>query len=154
MASFYRKNLILKLINSLHSQQLYSKLGLGVERIIRKRTREGKDVEGVPFVEYSKGYVKKKEAAGFADAHAVNLTFSKVHGMLSKMTHEVANDLESVSVFFDDQEKEQLALYHHKLGAGRGKVIRKFFDVELQTEKDQLADIYVLEVKKIIKNLG
>lgn len=154
MAKVFKKNLILKLINSLHSQQLYSKLGLGVERIIRKRTRAGKDVDGIPFKSYSKGYIKKKEIAGFADPHAVNLTFSRVENMLNSITHEVANDLESVAVFFDDKDKEQLALYHHKLGAGKGKVVRKFFDIELQSEKDQLADIYIKDVKKIIKNLG
>lgn len=148
-----KNNKIPKLLNDLHAQQIYNKLGLSAIRLIKKRTREGKDMHGSEFIQYSAGYIKKKDKAGFADPHKVNLTFSKVGGMLSSIDHKVNASLTSVLVFFDDREKERIAKYHQIEGAGKGRVIREFFDIVEQSEIDQLVDIGAKEVSKIIKRL-
>lgn len=140
-------------IKGMKSQQFLNKLALAAIRIIKKRTREGKDIKGASFKEYSKGYLKKREAAGLPNADQVNLRFAKRQSMMDAIDHEVANDLESVAVLFNDSVKNDLAYYHNVSGAGTSNVIRKFWGIELQEELDDMGDIGFKELEKIFKDL-
>lgn len=144
------KNLIPELLDALRSHSLYTKLGLGAERIIKSRTRKGLDVKGSAFTDYSAGHLKKRKQAGITQASKVNLVFSPNFGMLASINHAVANNLESVAIQFENPEKEQLAVYHNITGAGKSRVKREFWGIELQEEIDKLADIGYNEIKDII----
>jgi hypothetical protein len=141
-----------QIIDALKSQTLWNKVGLAGIRIIRKRTREGTDVEGKSFQEYSEGYAKKRERAGLP-THPVNLQFDDIQGMLMMVDHEVFNTLDGVKIFINDSAKEQLAVYHNIEGAGKGKVIRRFWGFN-EFENEQLSDLAEKEVANILKKLN
>jgi len=140
-----------KLLSALRNQTLWNKLGLAGIRLIRKRTRKGTDVDGKPFKKYSKGYAKKRAKAGLP-THPVNLQFADVGSMLMSIDHIVYNNFEGVSVLFGDPAKEKLATYHNIDGAGKSKVIRKFWGLN-ESEEKQLADLAAREIENIIKKL-
>ncbi len=140
-----------KLLDALKNQQLWNKLGLAAIRLIRIRTRKGKDVDGKDFKKYSAGYKKKREKAGLP-THPVNLEFANVGSMLHKIDHVIYNEFDGVSVLIDDPHKEQIARYHNIEGAGKSKVIRKFWGINKE-EEDKLVDIAAREVENIIKKL-
>ena len=141
-----------KLIKLLQSQAFYEKLGLAVIKIIKDRTRSGKDVEGKSFGSYSKSYIKVRERHNLP-THPVSMTFDDVSGMLTKIDHVVANDFKSVSVFFNDKAKQQIAYYWNVSGAGKNKMKRQFWGVKLQSELTKLSKIGYNLLKGIIKNL-
>lgn len=109
------------------NQQYWNALALRAIRIIRSRTRKGKDVEGRAFRQYNKQYLKKRQADGILNASLVNLEYSRVAGMLKSIDHMVSNDLSSVRIFFNNDRARTLAEYHNESGAGRSRIIRKFF---------------------------
>lgn len=141
-----------KLLRELHSADWLHALGLNAIRIIRKRTFAGKDVYGKSFQKYSPGYARKRERAGLL-THPVNLEFTRVSGMLDSLEHVVLQDLSDVQVKFTSDEAQQLARYHNIEGAGKSRVIRKFFGIELRTEKKQLEKIGAAEIKKLLQKL-
>jgi len=138
-------------IEAFKNQKLWDQVDLAVIRIIKKRTREGKDVDGVNFKPYSEGY-KRKRQLNALPTHIVNLQFDDIKGMLQNVTHEVDNDFEASKVFIGDAEKELIASYHNEKGAGKGHVIRKFWGVS-ESEEEKIQDIAAVEVAKIIKSL-
>lgn len=146
-------NISAKLLSALKSQEFYNKLGLAAIRIIKSRTRKQVDVQGDFFKDYHPSYVQRKRRLGFADPETVNLTLSKYRGMLNSIDHEVSSDLQSVAVYFDDKAKEQLAVYHNIMGAGKGKVIREFWGIEMQEEIDQLSSLGYRLLKNIFRKL-
>jgi len=146
-----------QLLNALHSQAFYNKLGLAAIRIIKDRTSKGKDVYGKTFESYSDPYAKLRESKGI-NTHPVNMRFSDLFGrgtggMMNKIGHVVANDLNSVAVLIKDPIKEQIAVYHNIQGAGKGKVIRKFWGIERAVEIKQLANIGYKALVDILKKL-
>lgn len=128
-----------------------NKLALGAIRLIKKRTRQGIDISGNPFIPYSKKYARKRERAG-KETSIVNLVYDDYFGMMNKIDHIVARDLSSVSILIDDKEKSQIARYHNIEGAGKGKVIRKFWGLS-EEEEAQLGELAELEIKNIISSL-
>lgn len=118
------------------NQQYWNALALRAIRIIRSRTRKGKDVEGRAFRQYNKQYLKKRQADGILNASLVNLEYSRVAGMLKSIDHMVSNDLTSVRIFFNNERAQTLARYHHEMGAGKSRVIRRFFDLSPAEAKE------------------
>jgi len=128
-----------KILSALDNDKILNRLGLGGIRIVKERTRKGLDVDGKSFKPYSEGYKKKREEAGLV-TDIVNLEFDDLEGMLHKVDHEVNNSLHSVQMLIDDPEKETIAGYHNIQGAGKSKVIRKFWGFS-EEEKEKLRDI-------------
>lgn len=140
-----------KMWNAVRLSQLANDLGLGAIKLIQQRTREGIDVDGNRFKPYSTGYKKLREKAGLG-TDIVNLKFSKYFGMLHEINHVVAQDLSSVSVLIDDTDKAEIAKYHNVMGAGKGKVIRKFWGLSPEEEK-ALTELTELEIQNVLKSL-
>lgn len=146
----------LRLIRALNSQKIYNKLGLAAIRIIRKRTRQSKDVRGTAFQKYTAAYIKRKARLGFANPSKVNLELSKVNGMLASIDYEVVEVLGDEDEFgyaevsITDPFKAQLAYYHNVAGAGKGKVIREFWGIELDAELNQLQSIVDEKAREVL----
>lgn len=129
-------------------------LGLAVIRIIMDRTREGKDVSGAPFKAYNEQYAKRRQKKTNFPPTPVNLTATveREQRMMStdNIIHEVNGDYNSVMVFMNYPEKEQLAYYHHISGAGKGRVIREFFDLS----DDEVTELTELANELVAKNIN
>lgn len=135
-------------------QDILNTLGLAVIRNMLGRTRKGVDVEGISFDAYNKQYAKRrKRKTGFPET-PVNLTATKQREQRMMSTdniiHEINGDYNSVEVFMKYPEKEQLAYFHHVSGAGKGRVIRRFFDVG----EDEFVKLVELVDEYIDKNIG
>ena len=137
---------------SFDNSALLNRLGLAAIRFIKSRTRRGIDVDGVPFRAYSERWAKIRKAEGLPTSY-VNLEFDDYSGMLQRMDHVVANDLQSVTVLFTDDEKDKIAGYHSYTGAGRGRVKRPFFFLS-RDENDQLRGIVQAEINLLLNNLN
>lgn len=135
------------LFDILKSQELQNQLGLGALRIIKKRTREGRDIQGNAFRPYSKGY-KKKRLDNDLPIDIVNLVWDDQQGMMSKTDFIISDDLKSISLIIDDDDKKEIAEYHNVKGAGKGKVIRKFwgFSPEEEEQLQGLADSIISNI--------
>lgn len=141
-----------KILKALKSQEFYNILGLAAIKIIKDRTRKGKDVKGKKFTPYSESYKKVRERAGLPTS-PVSLTFDDISGMLTKVDHVVANDFSHVSVLIDDAAKAQIAKYHNELGASKKKVIREFWGIEMNSEIKKLAKFGYDKLKNILNRL-
>lgn len=139
-------------IKAIKSADFQNTLGLAVIRIITSRTRQGIGVEGESFGTYSDSYIKLRERNHLPTSPVI-MTFDQATGMMSKITHVVANDLSSVSVFFDSPEKEQIARYWNIEGAGRNRMFRKFWGIFLKSEINELSRIGFNTLRDIIKKL-
>lgn len=140
------------LLSALKSQTLLNKLALGVEFIIKQRTQKGFDLYGQMFVKYSDPYKKKREHAHL-NTWPVDLYFDHTQGMLTKIDHVIANDFSSVRVLINDTEKEIIGGYHQTLGAGKSKVIRKWWGISQDSEKQKLSRLGWETIKAIIKSI-
>lgn len=144
---------VAELLKALKSQTLLTQLGIGAENIIRLRTQAGFDIFKHAFTPYSLGYQKKRKKF-HRDIWPVDLNWTRdYHGMLAHINHVVATDFSSVRILIDDPIKEQIGQYHQNLGAGKGKVIRKFWGISQQVEKDKLSKIGWDALKSIIQSL-
>ena len=132
--------------DALQSQEILNKVGLAAERIIRKRTREGLDVHGDPFAPYSESYADRRERKELPTG-TVNLQFSLYDGMLTTLTSEVGPDLEEVTLYFSDDEKAEIAGYHHT-GAGDNPK-REFFDLS-DEETEKIAELIGEEIDDLL----
>lgn len=126
-------------LDSSRRQVFLNKMALAVRYILRKRTSQGMDVDGKPFVPYSEKYAKKRAKKGLPITPP-DLIFDETSGMMHRIDHEVFNDNKSVEVFINTPEKEQLAIYHNIDGAGESKVLRRFWGL-MEGEKQQLFDL-------------
>ena len=125
---------------------------LGVEFIIKQRTQKGFDLFGQMFLPYSEAY-KKKRTRAHLNTWPVDLYYDHTQGMLTKIDHVIANDFSSVQVFINDADKELIGMYHNTLGAGKSKVIRKWWGISQDSEKEKLSRIGWETIKAIIKSL-
>lgn len=132
-------------------QQFWNAIALKAIRVIRNRTRQSRDMEGKKFREYNKQYLKKRRDAGILNAATVNLEFSRAGGMLKSLDHMVAQDLESVVVYFNDDRARELAGYHNDTGAGRSRVIRKFFGITPDAAKRILGEIDYTKIDNLFR---
>lgn len=141
-----------KLLKAIRSSEFYTIIALGAQKIIKDRTRRGKDVQGKTFQQYSEGYKKLRSREGLP-VSPVTLTFDDIAGMMKKIDHIIANDFSSVAVLIDDPDKGRIAKYHHELGAGKSKVIRRFWGIELASEIKKLSTLGYNKAKNIIQRL-
>ena len=142
-----------QLLKSLKSQKLQNLLGLAVTRKVKDRTRKGTDVDGSPFKPYSKGYKKKRKQAGLSTS-TVNLAFSKYDSMQKSIDHIVSRDFSKVVVYIkNNNKKRQIARYHHYKGAGKSKVVRKWFGLSKQ-DKIDIKEIARKTIYDIVSNLN
>ena len=113
-------------IQSLEGTGFWEKTAAAIELLIRKRTKAGKDVNGVDFKPYSKGYKRVREKKG-RPIDPVDLVIDRQAGMIAQITDTVFDGYKGVEVYINSDAKEQLAIYHNIMGAGKGKVIREFW---------------------------
>jgi hypothetical protein len=144
-------------------EAIFTRAELAILRIIKKRTREGKDVRGASFRPYSAGYRRVRQRAN-RPTSPVDLIFSNAGGMLDSIEGFINQDLTKLSIEFNKPDKERLAYYHNISGAGKGKVIREFWGLsEEESEKvfkdvEQLAlelgsNITEKELENVLKKL-
>lgn len=130
-----------------------NQLGLAVIRIIMTRTRKGIDVDGVSFKPYNPQYARRREKKTGFPPTPVTLTATpeREQRMMStdNIIHEINGDFNGVTIFMQYPQKEQLAYYHHISGAGKSRVIRKFFDLS----DDEVKDLVELANELVKKNL-
>lgn len=130
------KKILDDLIGNLQNQAQLSEIGIASERIIRKRTRTGRDIEGRPFKPYSDAYAEKRLELGLP-VDKVDLVFDDQFGMIRNIDHKVASDLKSVSLDIADARKKKIASYHNELGVGkRGENLRPFWGLGKKGEED------------------
>jgi len=142
----------------LHSRANLNLLGLAGIRLIKQRTRQGKFLPGsssggadYPYTQYSERHAERRARAGLP-THVVNLEFDDVAGMLQNVDHIVAADLNSVSIDIIEEGKKRIAGYHHETGAGKSRVIRKFFDLSPE-DREEIAKIVEEAAKLAISRL-
>lgn len=141
-----------RLIEGLHAQRQLNRLGLAVQRIIRRRTRRGIGVDGERFQDYSDGHTRKREAKGLP-TDTVDLTFSLYDGMMQAIDHVIANDYASVALLIDDRRKHQIARYHNIEGAGKSKVIRRFWGLS-DEEEGEVFNLFKEDVSVMLEELN
>lgn len=82
----------------LFSKQLFTEIGFFAQAMIKKRTSEGKDVDGQEFEPYSAAYAKFRRESGHP-ANKVNLFFTG--SMMSAMSQEIISGTKpGVKLFF------------------------------------------------------
>ncbi len=112
-------------------------------RNIRDRTqRKGISVNGTAFKPYSAGYKRAKiKESGVVDLTDTSQMFSSVKTKIlpSKGT-----------LFFRNMFANKKAFFHDQAGAGKGKVIRPFFGINRQEEK-QIVKVFVDKISRIVK---
>ena len=111
-------------------------------RNIRDRTqRKGIDVFGKPFREYSPGYKR----AAVKESGVVDLT--DTGQMFSSLTSKISRS--KGSLFFRNMFANKKAFFHDIAGAGKGKVVRPFFSINRQEEK-QIVKVFEEKIAKIL----
>ena len=133
-------------------------------RNIRIRTEKGKSVNGSPFTPYSTkpfffnikpesqpvfkffegGYREFRASKGRSTKPDLNFSGK----MLSSMTTKVVRD--KASLFFRRQAENKKAFFHDIAGAGKGKVVRPFFSINRQEEK-QIVKVFEDKIAKILQ---
>lgn len=141
-----------QILDAFENQTLLNKLGLAQIRNIKDRTRRGLDLFGRPFRPYTEEWKKRKESVFRVPSHPVNLILDDVTGMLTQIDHVVAADLRSVELMFRTPEKRRIASYHDQLGAGKSRVIRRFWGVSESDEK-ALGELVRAQLDLILQQL-
>ena len=112
-------------------------------RNIRDRTqRKGISVNGTAFKPYSAGYKRAK----IKESGVVDLT--DTGQMFSALTTKILPS--KGTLFFRNMFANKKAFFHDQVGAGKGKVIRPFFGINRQEEK-QIVKVFVDKISKIVK---
>lgn len=125
-------------------KELLEKLGRLLRDRIIDRTKRGIGVDGKKLKGYSKSYKEKRARAGKQTAHA-DLTWSG--DMLKNITPGVNVEKGEVVLFFPDQAQREKAWFHNVGGAGKSKVVRKFFAFN----DDDVAAIKELVAAHVVK---
>lgn len=110
---------------------------------IRFRTqKKGISLNGSPFKPYSDGYKRAKvKESGVVDLTDTQQMFSS---LTSKITPSKG------TLFFRNMFANKKAFFHDQAGAGKGKVVRRFFGINRQEEK-QIVKVFVDKISKIVK---
>lgn len=133
-------------------QKLLNKIGLAGIRRIKDRTRRGVDYLGLSFKAYSEGHAKKRRKLGLPTGH-VDLVFSLYDGMMQQLDHMVFRDLSGLSILIDDNEKQQLAVWHNIEGAGRSRVKREFFNLS-DADVDEIDTLVGVHIDGLLESLS
>ncbi|MBC8377188.1 MAG: hypothetical protein H8E26_14180 [FCB group bacterium] len=124
------------------------KLGLAAAFLIKERTAEGKDVDGDNFAKYSEDYAEKRRSENLP-THPVNLEFNAIDGMMHSIDHLVARDASKVVLYLRGSRNRRIARYHNKLGAGKSKVIRRFWGLN-NDEQTKISELVQLDLKEVL----
>ena len=109
---------------------------------IRDRTqRKGVSVNGTAFKPYSAGYKRAK----VKESGVVDLT--DTGQMFSSLTTRILPS--KGTLFFRNMFANKKAFFHDQAGAGKGKVVRPFFGINRQEEK-QIVKVFTDKISKII----
>jgi len=112
-------------------------------RNIRDRTqRKGVSVTGSPFKKYSLGYKRAK----VKESGVVDLT--DTGQMFSALTSKIRPS--KGTLFFRNMFANKKAFFHDVAGAGKGKVVRPFFAINRQEEK-QIVQVFTDKISKVVK---
>lgn len=128
---------------------ILEQLALRIKNIIYLKTQSGRDADGKPFAPYSDAYRKQEGKT------LVNLT--KTGHLLNAMTQKVLTN-STAKIFFTNYSYpnglsvQELASIHNSEGAGRKRVVRKFFGVS-ETDMIDIQKTYQSEVDRIKKEL-
>ena len=95
--------------------------------LILKRTKQGNDVNGAQFADYSTAYLRHREKLG--KTTYVNLEYD--NKMLGSMS--VKRITGGAEIYFSDAERRKIAIYHN---SGTGVPERKFFAISDGEAKD------------------
>jgi len=111
-------------------------------RNIRDRTqRKGVSLHGSRFKAYSAGYKRAK----VKESGVVDLT--DTGQMFSALTSKISTN--KGTLFFRNMFANKKAFFHDKAGAGKGKVVRRFFGINSKEEK-QIINVFNKKISKII----
>ena len=111
-------------------------------RNIRDRTqRKGVSLNGSKFKPYSAGYKRAK----VKQSDVVDLT--DTGQMFSALTSKISPS--KGTLFFRNMFANKKAFFHDQAGAGKGKVVRRFFGINSKEEK-QIVNVFKEKISKII----
>ena len=133
---------IQKQFSSVIKQTLANVSALQIRNIRDRTQRKGISVNGSPFKSYSEGYKRAK----VKESGVVDLT--DTGQMFSSLTSKIRPS--KGTLFFRNMFANKKAFFHDKAGAGKGKVIRPFFGINRQEEK-QIVKVFVDKISKIVK---
>ena len=109
---------------------------------IRDRTQtKGVSVNGTAFKPYSAGYKRAK----VKESGVVDLT--DTGQMFSSLTTRILPS--KGTLFSRNMSANKKAFFHDQAGAGKGKVVRPFFGINRQEEK-QIVKVFTDKISKII----
>jgi hypothetical protein len=141
-----------QLLVRLHLQGFLEDLGLKGERLIQKRTREGKDLYGKLFKPYTDVYAEKRAKAGLQRS-PVSLIWDEEGGMMRKIGAEGDPATGTAIIDFMTDEKRRLASYHNILGVGKaGAHLRVFWGLN-EADKKVLAGFVDDKIDVILAEL-
>jgi hypothetical protein len=138
-------------VDALYNQAVLNKAGLAALRIIKDRTRKGRQISGGAFkggARYSPGHEERRKAAGLP-VNLINLEFNDIDGMLQKADHVVFNDYSGVALDIMNERKRRIAYYLSVSGAGKNRVKFPFWGLNEQEE----GTVAALIEKELIFNL-
>ncbi|MBI5561073.1 MAG: phage virion morphogenesis protein, partial [Deltaproteobacteria bacterium] len=111
--------------NARLSKKILRKIAETLETRLRERTARGIDAKGKPFKPYSAAHAKKRLKEG--KTFTVDLQFTGA--MLRGLKSSTNEDKGEVVLHFPDPGEAEKASFHNEQGAGKGKVIRRFFEL-------------------------
>ena len=116
-----------------------------IENAILKRTEAGRDYKGRAFKKYSKGYARKRAKEG--RTLTPNLYFEGL--MLGNMTFKIISSTKGI-IHFPNTDQNKKAFWHNISGAGKGKVVREFFNVN-KKEEDKAVEVFRKSFEKELR---
>ena len=138
-----------RLYDAMITEKVLNKIGLAAVRIIVKRTRrQSLDVSGKSLQPYSAKYLAKRAGDGLASPAKVTMSFARTNSMLDTIDLRAAENY--VELYFNDPLKEKLAYYHNISGAGKSRVIRRFWGIEIEQEKENLTQLAQKEAERTL----
>lgn len=110
-------------------------------RMIRERTERGISVTGSAFAPLSAGYAEQKQKAGLPPVANLTVSGRMLNEMVAKVQDPRTVDLQFLTRGGSSGRGQTFiqrsrglagadkAFYHDRAGAGRSKVVRRFFDL-------------------------
>lgn len=114
-------------------------IALKIKNNIFVRTSSGKDKDNNPFKPYSDRYKKKHGKT------TVNMTLTGE--MMNSMTQSMISNNVAM-IFFSTSSGRQKAIWHNVEGAGKSKIIRRFFGA---SDKDtrEIQNDFIIESERV-----
>ena len=116
-------------------KEALERIGAGLVKRIKERTRSGADVDGQAFEPYSKDYGKKRKKEN--KPTTPDLTYTGA--MLNSLKAKVDEERQMITLYFGNPADAAKARYHNEEGAGKNKTVRKFFALSY-LDKNYLRD--------------